>query len=62
MVKRGPIKFIWGLTRKLKNGIMHTKGGFKTQREAKAAARLVEFQKENGTFIKESNMPFETIR
>ncbi|MED3762163.1 Arm DNA-binding domain-containing protein [Peribacillus frigoritolerans] len=25
------------------------KGGFKTQREAKAAARLVEIQKENGT-------------
>jgi integrase len=36
-----------------------SKGGFKTQREAKAAARLVEHQKESGTFIKESDMPFE---
>nr|WP_241494467.1 site-specific integrase [Bacillus coahuilensis] len=38
-----------------------TKGGFKTQKEAKSAARLVELQKENGTFIKESNIPFETF-
>ncbi len=36
-----------------------SKGGFKTQREAKAAARLVELEIENGTFIKESDMPFE---
>jgi integrase len=36
-----------------------TKGGFKTQKEAKAAARLVEIQKENGTFVRESNTPFE---
>lgn len=35
------------------------KGGFKTQREAKAAARLVEIQKENGTYVKESEIPFE---
>ncbi|WP_318264019.1 Arm DNA-binding domain-containing protein [Peribacillus simplex] len=36
-----------------------SKGSFKTQREAKAAARLVELEIENGTFIKESDMPFE---
>ncbi|APH06545.1 site-specific integrase [Bacillus weihaiensis] len=35
------------------------KGGFKTQREAKAAARLVEIEKENGTYLKESEIPFE---
>lgn len=42
-----------------KKRIYDTKGGFKTQREAKAAARLVEIQKENGTYTKESEMPFE---
>ncbi|UUH74889.1 site-specific integrase [Bacillus altitudinis] len=36
-----------------------SKGGFKTQREAKAAARLGELEIQNGTFIKESDMPFE---
>ncbi|MEY8192975.1 tyrosine-type recombinase/integrase [Peribacillus simplex] len=36
-----------------------SKGGFKTQREAKAAARLVELEIQNGTFTKESDMPFE---
>ncbi|MEH7340085.1 Arm DNA-binding domain-containing protein, partial [Priestia megaterium] len=36
-----------------------SKGGFKTQREAKAAARLVEIEIQNGTFSKESEMPFE---
>jgi hypothetical protein len=39
--------------------IFDRKGGFKTQREAKAAARLVEIQKENGTYLKESDIPFE---
>lgn len=42
-----------------KKRVYESKGGFKTQKEAKAAARLVELQKENGTFIKESDMPFE---
>lgn len=42
-----------------KQRIYDTQGGFKTQREAKAAARLVELAKENGTYIKESNMQFE---
>lgn len=37
------------------------KGGFKTQREAKAAARLVEIQKENGTYVKKSEIPFEKL-
>ncbi|MED1422317.1 site-specific integrase [Bacillus altitudinis] len=36
-----------------------SKGGFKTQREAQAAARLGELEIQNGTFIKESDMPFE---
>jgi hypothetical protein len=36
-----------------------SKGGFKTQREAKAAARLVELEIQNGTFIKESDISFE---
>jgi hypothetical protein len=44
-----------------KKRIYESKGGFKTQKEAKAAARLVEIQKENGTFIKESNISFETF-
>ncbi|MDO8223939.1 site-specific integrase [Bacillus cabrialesii] len=35
-----------------------SKGGFKTQREAKAAARQVELEIQHGTFIKESLMPF----
>lgn len=38
-----------------------SKGGFKTQKEAKAAARLVELAKENGTYVKESNMSFEAF-
>lgn len=42
-----------------KKRIYHSKGGFKTKREAQAAARIVENEKENGTFIKESNIPFE---
>ncbi|WHZ03389.1 site-specific integrase [Neobacillus sp. YX16] len=44
-----------------KKRIEVSKGGFKTQKDAKAAARLVELQKDNGTFTKESNMPFETF-
>jgi integrase len=36
-----------------------SKGGFKTQREAKAAARLIELEIQNGTFTKESDIPFE---
>ncbi|GHH99761.1 site-specific integrase [Neobacillus kokaensis] len=36
-----------------------SKGGFKTKKEAQAAARLVELAKDNGTLIKESDMPFE---
>jgi integrase len=36
-----------------------SKGGFKTKKEAQAAARLVELAKDNGTLIKESEMPFE---
>ncbi|PAE31667.1 Arm DNA-binding domain-containing protein, partial [Bacillus sp. 7884-1] len=35
-----------------------SKGGFKTKREAQAAARIVELEKQNGTLIKESDMPF----
>ncbi|WP_456272648.1 site-specific integrase [Bacillus sp. AK031] len=42
-----------------KKRITESKGGFKTQREAKAAARLIETQKENGTYLKESEMSFE---
>lgn len=36
-----------------------SKGGFKTKKEAQAAARLVELEKENGTMIKESKLSFE---
>ncbi len=36
-----------------------SKGGFKTKKEAAAAARIVEMEKENGTLIKESRMSFE---
>lgn len=36
-----------------------SRGGFKTQREAKAAARIIELEIQNGTFVKESDMPFE---
>ncbi|WP_110926843.1 site-specific integrase [Bacillus massiliglaciei] len=36
-----------------------SKGGFKTKKEAQAAARLVEIEKQNGTLIKESRMSFE---
>lgn len=36
-----------------------TKGSFKTKKEAQAAARIVELEKQNGTLIKESHMPFE---
>jgi integrase len=42
-----------------KKRLQVSKGGFSSQREAKAAARIVEMEKENGTFIKESDMPFE---
>jgi integrase len=42
-----------------KKRIYENKGGFKTKKEAQAAARLVELEKQNGTFIKESNMSFE---
>ena len=38
-----------------------SKGGFKTKKEAQAAARLIELQKDNGTLIKESNLSFETF-
>ncbi|MCB5238898.1 site-specific integrase [Niallia circulans] len=38
-----------------------SKGGFKTKREAQAAARLVEMEKEKGTLTKESRMPFESF-
>jgi hypothetical protein len=38
-----------------------SKSGFKTEREAKAAARLIELEIANGTYIKESNMSFETF-
>jgi integrase len=44
-----------------KKRIYETKGGFKTQREAKAAARQVEIEKENGTYTKESKIPFENF-
>ncbi|MFK2827197.1 site-specific integrase [Bacillus sp. B190/17] len=51
-------KVYMGVDPLTKKRIYESKGGFKTQREAKAAARLIEIQKENGTFIKESDMPF----
>ncbi|WP_342006840.1 Arm DNA-binding domain-containing protein [Bacillus subtilis] len=38
-----------------------SKGGFKTKKDAQAAARLVELQKDHGTLIKESDMSFETF-
>jgi integrase len=38
-----------------------SKGGFKTKKEAQAAARLVELEKDNGTLIRESKIPFETF-
>ncbi|MCK1986267.1 MULTISPECIES: site-specific integrase [Peribacillus] len=36
-----------------------SKGGFKTKKEAVAAARIVEMEKENGTLVKASRMSFE---
>ncbi|WP_220478656.1 Arm DNA-binding domain-containing protein [Peribacillus huizhouensis] len=36
-----------------------SKRGFKTQREAKAVARLVELEIQNGTFTIESDKPFD---
>ena len=36
-----------------------SKGGFKTKKEAMAAARIVELEKQNGTLTKESLIPFE---
>jgi hypothetical protein len=42
-----------------KKRIEMSKGGFRTEKEAKAAARIVELQKDNGTLIRESNMSFE---
>jgi integrase len=44
-----------------KKRIEISKGGFKTQKEAIAAARIVELQKDNGTLIRESNMSFENF-
>jgi integrase len=38
-----------------------SKGGFKTKKEAQAAARLMELKKDNGTLIKESDIPFGTF-
>lgn len=54
-------KVYMGVDPLTKRRIYESKGGFKTQREAKAAARLVELQKENGTFLKESDIPFEQL-
>ncbi|MGD6845211.1 tyrosine-type recombinase/integrase [Bacillus infantis] len=36
-----------------------SKGGFKTKKEAQAAARIVELEKQNGTLVKESKISFE---
>lgn len=44
-----------------KKRIEISKGGFKTKKEAIAAARLVELEKENGTLIKESKQSFESF-
>jgi integrase len=44
-----------------KKRLQVSKGGFSSQREAKAAARIVEFEKEQGTFIKEADIPFEVF-
>jgi integrase len=38
-----------------------SKGGFEKKKDAQAAARKIELEIENGTFIKESDMPFETF-
>ncbi|MBD7966248.1 site-specific integrase [Fictibacillus norfolkensis] len=38
-----------------------SKGGFEKKRDAQAAARIIEREIENGTFTKESSMPFETF-
>lgn len=42
-----------------KKRIEVSKGGFKTKKEAQAAARNVEQEKENGTLVKESHISFE---
>lgn len=36
-----------------------SKGGFEKKRDAQAAARIIEREIENGTFVKESSLPFE---
>lgn len=38
-----------------------TKGGGKTKKEAQSTALIIELEIENGTFIKESTMPFESF-
>lgn len=48
-----------GIDSLTKKRIYENKGGFKTKKEAQAAARLVELQKANGTFMKESEIPFK---
>jgi Arm DNA-binding domain len=36
-----------------------SKGGFKTKKEAQAAACIIELDKENGTLVKDSKLSFE---
>jgi hypothetical protein len=38
-----------------------SKGGFKTKRDAQAAARIIEREKDNGTLIMETNISFENF-
>ncbi|RXZ00857.1 site-specific integrase [Fictibacillus sp. S7] len=38
-----------------------SKGGFEKKKDAQAAARIIELEIERGTFIKESEMPFENL-
>ncbi|RHW31509.1 site-specific integrase [Neobacillus notoginsengisoli] len=47
-----------GINPLTKKRIEVSKGGFKTKRDAQAAARLVELEKENGTLILESKITF----
>jgi integrase len=60
--KHGLILLIWVSTHLQKNAAPKLqRAGFKTKKEAQAAARNIEQEKDNGTLIKESNISFENF-
>ncbi|AIY91892.1 MULTISPECIES: Arm DNA-binding domain-containing protein [Bacillus] len=55
------LSYLLGIDPLTKKRLEISKGRFKTKKEAPVAARHVELQNDNGTFIKESDMPFKTF-